>query len=92
MFKSIREIIDAADKAGSHYFSADTMAWFKSKVYDDVFNGNVFVTSEKPPYGSRHYSVRRAIVDSAGRFHVETIGEFGQFGSLKSAREAARNA
>lgn len=52
-----------AERKGSHFFSPDTMRFFKSKVIYDVFpskNGIYFVTSEKKCFNdyTRVFSVR----------------------------------
>lgn len=59
----------------SHWFDSDTMRFFGtrlSKVYSGD-GGHYFVTSEKPPHGSRAYSVRRFLPDIPT---IRTIGEF----------------
>ena len=57
-----------------HWFDADTMRFFGSRIGiarkkgDDFY----FVSSEKPPHGPRRYSVRK--MDINGK--IETVGEF----------------
>ena len=84
---TITEIRKAAEEAGSFFFSADTMRFFKSRVhlttYDGIF-GTFFVTSEMFPNGQRRFTVR--LWDG---FHVTTIGGDGLGGFGTSARAHA---
>lgn len=55
---------------GYHWFDPDTLRYFKGKVYEGVYGGCVFVSSEKndmpyrPPQ-PRKYSIRVAMSDGS---------------------------
>lgn len=79
--------------AGNHWFTPDTMRWFRSRVSETVYpipatGGAFFVTSERNDMGDhpRLYSVRYASRD--GRIH--TVGEFQGYRSSGGAHGAAR--
>ena len=57
-----------------HFFDADTMDFFKSRIGLVRLKGNdwFFTTSEKPPHGDRMFSVRK--MDIKG--NIQTIGDF----------------
>ena len=87
--------------SGSHYFDADTMRGFKSRLHDIIAgpDGWYFITSEKhEAYTSyrvinepRKYSVRRLRINTKGDdLSIDTLGEFQQYPSLGTARTAAR--
>lgn len=49
-----------------HWFSFDTMKFFKTILYDiayEIKGVRYFITSEKPPFGPRQYSIRRQNVN-----------------------------
>jgi len=57
-----------------HFFDPETMRFFKSRIGAVRCKDNIwfFVTSEKPPHGSRMFSVRRMELDG----DINTVGEF----------------
>lgn len=61
-------------KNNGHFFDSDTMRFFKSRIGAVRIKDGVwyFVTSEKPPHGSRMYSVRKMELDG----DINIIGEF----------------
>jgi hypothetical protein len=84
---------DAA-RAGSHFFDADTLRFFRSRVSDVVYGSGpfYFVTSEefigmRGDSHGRFYTVRKW--DKAEPSMVETIGEFQQYRSRSAAHKAA---
>lgn len=84
-------IIRANRESGSHYFDADTMRFFGSRVLDGVYGGRFFVTSERTGFdrsSPRAYSVREFMPDGT----IETYGEFNGYATAGTARTAARNA
>jgi hypothetical protein len=88
-FNTITEIKQANRDAGQHFFDADTMRFFESRVLRGVIGGRFFVTSERFDMGTpRLFTVR--VVDAAG--HVDTVGEFQGYGTAAQARSAARRA
>lgn len=92
MYKSIAEIKAANKAAGLYWFDKDSMNFFDSIVYSEVFpssDGAYFVSSEKfDDKASRLFTVRFA--DSGGA--VSTVGEFQEFETLENARRAALKA
>ena len=96
-------LIEAVNATGSHYFDTDTMRWFGSRLMGDTFQGSGgwwFVTSERDRGvrlsngefwaawdGRRRYSVRRW--DGSSR-SVDTVGEYGAYGSRAVALSTAR--
>jgi hypothetical protein len=72
-FRTIQDIINENKKAGMHWFSKDTMAFFKCKVYPEIYDGKYFITSEakrdSDGYMDRRFSVREALEDG----NIETI-------------------
>lgn len=89
-YTSIAHIKAASKESGSHFFDADSMKFFDSKVGDAVFGGRYFITSEQfhGPCGSepRKWTIR--VADDAG--HISTVGDFQQFKTSAEAVKAAR--
>lgn len=86
-YLSVTQIKRHNEDIGHHFFSPDTLRFFKSKVYEDLHLGRYFITSERNEYATpsvREYTIRRA----TGTGEIDTVGEFGQYASLKSARTA----
>lgn len=93
---TIAKITKALKAAGGHFFDADTMAFFSSRVVDRVWYGAdgvyFFVTSEQfiPSRGAAHarrYTVRKW--SEAEPSSIETIGDFQRYGAEDAARKAA---
>lgn len=78
---SVSEIITANRNAGMYFFSSGAMQFFKSKVYDDIFFGCVFITSEKQSGNPRKYSVRVAYKDG----DISRLGDSQPFDSKAEA-------
>lgn len=94
-----QDLLPRADRAGSHYFSADTMRFFSSRLLDQwQLNDDLylFVTSERGPHDGepRLYTLRRADFyrDDKGRERVEitAVGAFQEHETPAAARRAAR--
>jgi hypothetical protein len=88
-FDRIEQIEGLNAALGYYFFSPDTMRWFNSKVYDDIYQikeGVCFITSERDDYLDRQptrlYTVR--IMRLNGR--IDSLSEFQQFNTLKQAR------
>lgn len=82
-----------AEKHGSHFFSPDTMRFFKSKTLYDVFpskNGVYFVTSEKKGFSdnTRVFNVRFIDINTGS---ISTIGGFGAYETRAQALTGALN-
>jgi hypothetical protein len=93
-FGSMAEVRWANQKLGHHWFDADTLRFFASRVHDDLYGGRYFVTSECDKGfgtlgsawgGKRRYTVRMVNADGS----IETVGTFGQYGSRSGAHAAA---
>ena len=85
---TIRDIKDLNRKAGQHWFSPDTMRFFKSRVPDDRFplvKNKYFISSEKSPWDARRYTIR----EWNGK--TKQIGEVGEFGAYKTKTQAERD-
>lgn len=93
MYYTIEQIKQKNRALGRHWFSRDTMRFFRTRIMCRVFpceDGALFVTSDCHPTRSgwcRRYSVRRA--DAAGE--ISTVGEFGGWRTRSQAlAEAGR--
>jgi hypothetical protein len=95
-FRDTDEIIDAAQRRGSHFFDRATMRSFGSRLAPGVIAGRIFITSEQDRpssfgpgawNGQRRYTVR--VVDDLAET-IEELGSFGQFDTLAQARAAVR--
>ena len=87
MFPTIQSIKDANKAAGYHFFDADTMRFFDSRILGGVVGDGYFITSERDDYDSpRMYTVRHANADGS----IDTIGEFQEHKTAHAARKAAQ--
>jgi hypothetical protein len=81
MYTSIREIEAANERAGQHWFSANTTGFFKSRIGATIYGGRYFTSSEQMGSFPRRYSVRRANDDGT----IETMGNFDGFATRGQA-------
>lgn len=101
----IDELIRLVKATGSHFFDADTMRWFRSRVDDYVYagpDGWYFVTSEKhvahTSYGSinepRRYTVRRLSIvtcdNGSDDLRLYELEGFQMYRTLTTARNRAK--
>ena|SRR5271165_2496012 len=86
---SIQEIEVANARRGHHYFEADTMRFFRSRVSSEVEplpnGGALFITSEQNhgwggPY-PRLFSIRRCNPDGS----IDTVGDFQAYATRARA-------
>jgi uncharacterized protein (DUF1330 family) len=92
---TISDIKTANKAADGHWFDADTLRFFRSKVLPTVYEGPggvFFVTSEQyasmdGPLHPRRYSVRQFDPSDSS---VDTVGDFQQYGTADAAKQAAR--
>ena len=81
-------LIKYAEACGSHFFDADTMRFFKSRILDGVtiHDGRAyFVTSERFDAGTpRRYSARYMVAGA----HFFEVGEFQEYATARQARQA----
>ena len=92
---TIDDIMHMNRKAGSFFFSKDTMRFFKSKAYEDVFvgcDGWYFVTSERfTSHGwadPRRYTVRIARDNGT----IDDYDGFQKYATKRAAVKAAEKA
>ena len=87
-YDSMAAIKRANKRAGYYFFESATMGFFNSRIHTrNPIDGRYFVTGERP--GREHpwkYSLRMVQPDG----DVDTIGDFGQFGSKESAIRYAK--
>lgn len=84
-FTHLEQVQEANRESGHHWFDPDTMKFFKSRIVSELVKGTYFITSEKPPYGPRAYSIREVYNDEG---HVKTHGETCQYATLGEVRAA----
>ena len=83
-YANLREVLDANDAAGQHFFDTDTMEFFNSKLESDIIDGRFFITSERFDFNTpKQYTIRAAQDDGA----IVTLGDFGQYETLDDARD-----
>lgn len=80
------EVRRANADIGNHWFDADTLRYFRSRVSDHLYGGRYFVSSERGPGMPRFYSVRRVNDDGS----IDTVGSFGQHVNREGAHRFAR--
>ncbi len=84
-YSTLAEVVAANDQAGRHWFEADSMEFFNSRLETDLIGGSYFVSSEQYQSGyPRLYTIRQADEDG----HIHSIGEFQAYDTLDSAIEA----
>ena len=82
----ISEVKAIVKSNGGHFFDKNAMKFFGTKIETSVFKNGCFVTSEDDFCEiNRLYTVRRFNGKS-----IDTIGDFQQYKTKESAREAAR--
>jgi len=75
---------EANQQSYGHFFQPDTMRFFKSRIKDRVYGGNMFITSERGPSGPRVFTVRK--ITKAG--HIKTHGDFQKYATAAAAERA----
>jgi hypothetical protein len=87
-YTSINEIRIEAKRAGSHFFDADTMRFFGSRVLPTVYGGRYFITSEQDHYGNgaKAYTVRIAL----DKGNIDTVGDFQAYATRAQAVRAIK--
>lgn len=86
MFNTINDIKYANSEAGYHFFDADTLRFFNSRILGGVIGDGYFITSEKYDYNSpRLYTIRHANADGS----ISTVGEFQHYETAHAARKDA---
>lgn len=86
-FKTMAEVRAANKAIGHHWFDADTMRFFNSRVESELINGRYFVTSEQfSSADQRMFNVRRVEANGA----VNTVDDFQGLATKQAAIDAAR--
>ena len=88
LYTHTSQIKEASQGAGSHWFDASSMRFFRSRVVPQVFHGKggvYFVTSEKGPNEQRAFTVRKFDPVTA---EIDTFGPFNMLGREKALRAA----
>ena len=86
----IQTIKDLNRRAGQHWFSPDTMRFFKSKIPQDhegLVMNRFFISSEKSLFGKRKYTIREWKGKTKS---IETFGEFQQFNTKAQAQRVLK--
>jgi hypothetical protein len=77
------------EKHGGHFFDNETLIWWNSKVYQDLYSDKYFITSEPDFDGkNRRFTIREFSEDYCS---VSTVGEFRQYGTLAEAKSAIKS-
>lgn len=89
-----RSVDEIRQRHDGHWFDADTMRFFSTRLSDTVIGGRYFITSERyeapagfGPSGSRMFTIREAFADAS----IDTVGEFQGYATRKQAERAARD-
>ena len=91
VYFSIRQIRQANEDAGYHFFEPSTMRFFDSRVaskqvYPKATGGSYFITSERFDWNSpRLYTIRECSENG----HISTIGGFQAYSTVEAAEHAA---
>ena len=72
-FSTIAQIEEANKNTGGHWFDADSKRFFNSRVHDKIYNGNIFLSTERcRGFSKRSFTVRCAFNNG----DIETLGHF----------------
>lgn len=83
---TIIDIMKKHKSNGGHFFDKETMHFFNSKCYPEVF-GQYFITSEVSPDEEMRYTIRK-FSESDGA--IDTVGQFFTYVNLSDAIDEAR--
>lgn len=87
MFSNMLEVVEANKRAGYHFFDADAMRFFNSRVGSALYAGRYFITSERFSADTpRMYTIREA--DDEGC--INNASAYQQFNSRSAALAAVR--
>lgn len=81
----IADAIALYNNNGGHFFDADTMKFFNSRIHDNLYNNYWFITSEKDDFTSapRRYTIR---VFSGTYDRIASIN-FNKYPTLNDAKK-----
>lgn len=82
------EARDRYRRGDGHFFDNETMMFWSSRVFPDLYGDRYFITSE-PNYDGkdRRFTVREFSEDYSD---VKTVGEFRQYKTLSEATKAVK--
>lgn len=84
-FRTMADVKQRNAEIGHHFFDADTLRFFSSRIGGQLFGGRYFITSERYDQTTpRRYTVRLVNPDGS----IDTVGEFQQYATLDAARRA----
>ena len=96
-FRTVEEIKRNTEYMGvTHFFDADSMRFFQSRILEGVIGGQYFITSEKfvgsrGDEGPRLYTIRKATLD--GKVETPDLPDgsngFQAYRTANAARKAA---
>lgn len=93
-FRTMEDVREANRAIGHHWFDADTLRFFRSRIGGALYGGRYFVSSEQfqGSWSEGHYSEpRRYTVRVANQDGtVDTVGEFQAYASRAQALRAIR--
>lgn len=97
---TIDRLIDTSEELGGHFFDADTLRFFNSRVLSDLYRVNdsegYFVTSERFDYDTpRTYSVRYYVVthddeENSDSIDIGSVDEGYQLATAYRAKKLAK--
>lgn len=83
-YYTVDEIKEHNRQLGQHFFSEGANNFFNSRTLEEIWNGNVFITSEKYSYDTpRYYTVRIAL-----NGEIDTIGDFNSLSNYMAEKLA----
>lgn len=83
------ELMERSLANGDNYFSEQTMEFFDSIVYEEIFKDRYFITSEQNHFAKdvRRWTIRSFKVNG-DKISIGTVGEFAAYDSYEAARDA----
>ena len=87
-FSTIHQVRDLNKAKGFHWFSPDTLRFFRSHYGQTVYGGRYFVSSEQfSDDAERLYTIREVNLETGA---IDTVGQFQAFTRASTARREAR--
>lgn len=87
-YLSVTQIKRHNNDIGHNFFTADTLLFFTSVVYDDLIGGEFFITSEQDRYLDlpKRFTIRQARADGT----IRTVGDFQAYKTKAQALKEAK--
>lgn len=91
---TMNHLIKKTQEGGSKFFDPESMEFFQTELYEEIFNGKYFITSEQSNShyvwdGERRWSIRSFSIEDE-KVDINTVGDFGAYKSLEEALEAIK--